>query len=69
MTAYSFDGEGRFTVTLANGSVWKQIKEDSIKARWNAPAATYTASVVPGMFGSHLMRVSDKHSYRVSQLR
>ena len=69
MTAYSFDGEGRFTVTLANGSVWKQIKDDSIKARWNAPAQSYTASVVPGMFGAHFMRVSDKHSYRVSQLR
>jgi hypothetical protein len=69
MTAYSFDGEGRFTVTLANGSVWKQIKDDSIKARWNAPAQTYIASVVPGMMGAHFLRVSDKHSYRVSQIR
>jgi hypothetical protein len=25
--------------------------------------------VIPGMFGSHLMRVSDKHSYRVSPVR
>jgi hypothetical protein len=69
MTAYSFDGEGWFTVTLANGSVWRQVKEDSIKARWKAPAQSYIASVVPGMFGSHLMRVSDKHSYRVSPVR
>lgn len=69
MTAYSFDGEGRFTVTLANGSVWKQIKDDSIKARWRAPAQSYTASVVPAMLGAHFMRVSDGHSYRVSAVR
>ena len=69
MASYSFDSDGRFTVTLANGEVWKQIKEDSIFARWKAAAESYRASVVSGIFGSHMMHVSDGQSYRVARLR
>lgn len=67
MASYSFDRQGHFTVTLADGSVWRQNKDDNITARWTAPAASLRASVVPAMFGSHLMRVSDGRSYRVSR--
>ena len=69
MASYSFDAEHLFTVTLEDGSVWRQTKEDLVKARWNAPATSYYAAVAPGTFGSHLLRVSDKHAYRVKRVR
>ena len=69
MASYSFDAEHLFTVTLEDGSVWQQSKEDFVKARWNAPAGSYYASVTRGSFGSHLLKVSDKHSYRVKRVR
>jgi hypothetical protein len=69
MTSRDFDGDRRFTVPLADGSTWKQIKEDRIDAQLPAPAQSYVASVAPAMFGSYLMRVSDEHSYRVSPIR
>ena len=69
MASYSFDGEHLFTVILEDGSVWQQSKEDFVKANWNAPAGSYYASVTRGSFGSHLLKVSDKHSYRVKRLR
>jgi len=68
VAAYSFDKDALFTITLADGQIWKQVAQDSLYARWRAPAATYVASVVPGMFGSHLLRMSDGHSYRVSRV-
>jgi hypothetical protein len=69
MASYSFDADHLFTVTLEDGSVWQQSKEDFVKARWNAPAGSYYASVTRGSFGSHLLKVSDKHSYRVKRVR
>ena len=33
---YSFDGGHRFTITLANGQVWRQVDEDSRIATWKA---------------------------------
>jgi hypothetical protein len=69
MASYSFDGEHLFTVTLEDGSVWQQSKEDFVRASWNAPAGSYYASVTRGSFGNHLLKVSDKHSYRVKRLR
>ena len=69
MASYSFDGEHLFTVTLEDGSVWQQSKDDFVRAGWNAPAGSYYASVTRGSFGSHLLKVSDKHSYRVKRLR
>ena len=69
MAAYGFDADHLFTVTLEDGSVWQQSKEDFVKAHWNGPAGSYYASVTLGSFGSHLLKVSDKHSYRVRRLR
>jgi hypothetical protein len=69
MASYSFDAEHLFTVTLEDGSVWQQSAEDFVRARWAAPAGSYYASVTRGSFGSHLLKVSDKHSYRVKRVR
>jgi hypothetical protein len=67
MASYSFDADGRFTVTLADGETWKQVYDDSLQARWKGPAGNYRASVVTSMFGTHMLRVSDGHAYRVAR--
>ena len=68
MADYSFDAHDRFTVRLEDGSVWRQIQEDSVTARWRAAPANYTASVGAALVGL-MMRVSDGHSYRVRRVR
>ena len=68
MADYSFDAHDRFTVRLEDGSVWRQIQEDSVTARWRAAPASYTASVGAALVG-FMMRVSDGHSYRVRRVR
>ena len=68
IAAYSFDRAGLFSVTFADGQTWKQVEQDSIYAHWRGPADSYYGSVVPGMVGSHLLRMSDGHSYRVSRV-
>jgi hypothetical protein len=68
IAAYSFNKAGLFSVTFADGQTWKQVEQDSIYAHWHGPADSYYGSVVPGMLGSHLLRMSDGHSYRVSRV-
>ena len=68
MADYSFDAHDRFTVRLEDGSVWRQIQEDSVTARWRAAPASYSASVGAALVG-FMMRVSDGHSYRVRRVR
>jgi hypothetical protein len=52
MVAYSFDKYGFFTVTLANGQVWRQVDGDTDYAHWRKPAATYMAHVTSGFLTS-----------------
>jgi hypothetical protein len=68
IATYSFDKDNRLTFTMENGTVWRQLKEDSISARWRSAPQTYIAGVVPALFG-YMMRVSDGHSYRGEKLR
>jgi hypothetical protein len=66
MTAYTFDSNGIFTVTLDNGQVWHQLSGDTSFARWNKPAASYRITISPGLLGSHNMRVPGTgHSFTV----
>lgn len=66
VTSYSFDADGRFTVTLANGQTWKQSPADDAQARWKKPANAYLATVSPGAFGSTNFRVQDNpHQFKV----
>ena len=51
MTSYQFDGQGRFTVTLANGQSWAQL-EDGHVAQWSKPASDYLVNITGGAFGS-----------------
>lgn len=47
LASYKFDAAGYFLVTLANGETWRQDNSDTRHARWNKPASTYTAQIVP----------------------
>ena len=57
MASYSFDQYGIFTVTLANGQVWRQISGDTDNAHWKKPARTYVVSISRGWFGSYNFQV------------
>ena len=57
MTAYSFSNFHIFTVTLANGQVWRQLSGDPNTAHWNKPAAGYVAIITHGAFGSFNFQV------------
>jgi hypothetical protein len=46
MADYSFDKDNRFTVTMENGTVWRQIKEDSTSARWRSAPQSYRVATL-----------------------
>jgi hypothetical protein len=51
MTSDHFDGQRRFTVSLANGQSWAQL-EDGHVAQWSKPASDYLVNITGGAFGS-----------------
>ena len=60
LASYKFDASGHFSVTLANGESWDQDSGDSAMARWNKPAATYTAQIEPSSSDYHLLKVGSQ---------
>lgn len=69
MTAYSFDGHGLFTVTLSDGSVWKQNSNDTNFAHFSGAAARYPVSIIAGDYGSRMDVRGEPGPYRVEQVR
>ena len=70
VSSYRFDGNGMFTVTLSNGEVWQQMKDDDHFARWKAPAAHYLASIRSMALGSYVLQVQgDDAVYKVQKVR
>jgi hypothetical protein len=57
MASYSFDRYGKFSVTLENGQVWRQLSGDDVQARWNKPASRYVVRISSGAFGSYNLDV------------
>jgi hypothetical protein len=69
LSAYSFDSDGLFTVTLANGQVWRQMGGDQV-AHWRGPASRYIVSISRGATGSVNLVVADEDViYRVKRVR
>lgn len=58
MAAYSFNKLGVFTVTLANGQVWRQVDGDTDHAHWTGPAARYVVRITHGFLGSFNFRIA-----------
>ena len=69
LSAFSFGKDGLFTVTLADGEVWKQSPYDDLRASWSGPPAGYTVVVSADMMGSHTMRVKGDKNYRVLRVK
>lgn len=57
LATYKFDGSGAFLVTLANGETWSQDIGDTARARWNKPAQTYVAQILPSSSDYHWLKV------------
>jgi hypothetical protein len=69
MASYSFDQLGNFTVTLANGQVWRQREGDTPSAHWRKPAASYQVNITGGAFGSFNLTVKDSpFAYKVRRI-
>lgn len=70
MSSYEFDGLGRFTVTLADGEVWKQLDGDEERAHWRKPANTYVVNVGQGALGTYnLIANDDGVSLKVKRIK
>ena len=59
MTAYEFTRFKIFTVTLANGQVWRQLSGDISYAHWNKLPGSYLVTIRHGAFRSFNLQVKD----------
>ncbi len=69
LSAFTFGKDGLFTVTFADGEVWKQSPYDDLRASWGEPPASYSVVVSTDMMGSHTMRVKGDKNYRVIRVK
>lgn len=69
LSDFSFGKDGLFTVTLADGEVWKQSPYDDLRAHWSGQASGYIGVVTSDMLGSHTLRVRGDQSYRVMRIK
>jgi hypothetical protein len=70
MTSYSFNHYGIFTVTLANGQVWRQLSGDTDFAHWAKPAANYLVRITHGALGSFNLKVKGgSEVFKVEQVK
>ncbi|HEX4105258.1 MAG TPA: hypothetical protein VHX92_03405 [Rhizomicrobium sp.] len=68
LTDYRFDGQGFFTITLANGQVWEQ--RDGPLAHWQGPASKYVATISKGAVGSFNLSIAHEGArYKVRRIR
>lgn len=69
LTAYSMDRDGLFTITLANGEVWREMA-GSPMPHWREPASHYKASISKGAFKSfNLIIAGEGIQYKVQRAR
>jgi len=67
VTSLTFDGTGRFTATLDNGQVWRQLPGDANLLRQTQVG---TVRIARSVFGSYDLSVPGLHaSYRVERLQ
>ncbi|HEY2008292.1 MAG TPA: hypothetical protein VGH23_04850 [Rhizomicrobium sp.] len=70
MASYAFDKRGLFTVTLSDGSVWKQDPNDTNFAHFGGKASKYSVTLHPGDFGKARMNVRGEGGpYLVARIR
>jgi hypothetical protein len=52
LTDYHLDKDGRFTVTLPTGQVWRQTDGDVRHPHWTRPAQSYVVTISRGVLGT-----------------
>lgn len=57
MASYNFSKMGYFTVTLANGEVWRQVDGDTDFAHWNGAPSRYLVHITHGFLRSFNLQV------------
>lgn len=69
VAAYRFRRDGVFTVTLANGEVWRQLPGDTAHLRLKKLAQVYIARIAHGALGSTNLSIVGKPGiYRVERV-
>jgi hypothetical protein len=70
MAAFSFDRNGMFTVSLANGEVWRQVSGDISMAHWHGEPSNYVVTIRGGALGSFNLKVNgDPTAFKVVRVR
>jgi len=69
MMAYGFGSDGRFTVTMADGHIWKQADSDVRLARWKKPATSYKVTINNGTSTDNYDMRVEGVVYRVNRVR
>jgi len=70
MASYTFDRHGLFTVTLTDGSMWKQDANDTNFAHFGGKPAKYAVTLHPGDYGRSRMVVrGEDGTYVVERIR
>lgn len=69
MASYSYDRRGLFTVTLSDGSVWRQDANDTNFAHFAGKASNYPVTILHGDYGDRLDVRGEPGPYRVVRVR
>ena len=69
LASYTFDPRGHFTVTLSDGSVWRQLDRDQTFADWRGPATSYYVSLRSSGNDHYLDVKGGAGPYQVERLR
>jgi hypothetical protein len=69
VTAYNIDHYGIFSITLANGQVWREVDGGAV-AHWHEAPAHYKASIVKGSLNSYILTMAGEGiDYKVQRVR
>ena len=72
MQSFVMDKTGAFTVTLADGQVWRQADEDQVyhPARWRKEAPQMLVTIAPAAMHTFNMKVEgETKSYKVRRIK
>jgi len=70
MSAYRFEKNGAFVVTLESGEEFRQTDIEGGSANWTRPPSNYRVVVTEAAFGGYNLRTSESpRIYRVERLR
>jgi hypothetical protein len=72
MRSFDMDNQGAFTITLADGQVWRQSQEDAVyhAARWRKQASEMLVTIKPDAMSTFTMTVAgETRFYKVRRIR